>query len=267
MWLPTAPLATQVDYESISAVTITGDGTAHTKGGWTQLVATAPFDVMGFTIGTDRTDVSNTNTAILLDIGIGASSSEIVLVADILAGGSCLALKTTRAAGPAYFPVYIASGTRISARLQGAVTTETADVTLMLYGGGSWQQQSFQAVDTLGANGATSTGVSLASSGIQEVIASTAEDYKALGAIYDVNGDDSTATANEILNWFVGAGGSEIALMEGQQVSSYAGELTQFLIPPQGFHPIELNIPAGSRLAAEAKGGSNTIGIVLYGFR
>ena len=266
MWLPTGPYATQVDYESIKAVTITGSVTSHTKGSWTQLVATAPFDVMGFGIFTDATSVAGTNTAILLDIGIGASASEIVLVPDILAGSSAIA-RSGSGGGLALFPIYIASGTRISARLQGAVSSETADVSLLLYGGGSWQQQTFQAVDAIGVNGATSTGVSLASAGIQEVIGSTAEPYKALGSIVDTNGDASMGTASEIINLFVGAAAAEIALTEGQLVERNASEFVALVFPSQGFIPVEFNIPAGSRLSAESETGSNTIGIAMYGFR
>ena len=107
--------------ENITAdATLTASGTAHTKGSWTQIIASAPFDIGMLWITADDNHAASTNTSMLLDIGIGAASSEVVLLPDILAGHSTLS-----ASQGFMVPIFIPQGTRISGRIQAAITSDT----------------------------------------------------------------------------------------------------------------------------------------------
>lgn len=262
MWLPTAPLGTEADLETVFETTVTASASTHTKGMWTQLVASVSFDVLAFDINADNVAASATNTSMLLDVGIGGAGSEVVLVANILCGGN--AIDSSRAA---HFPIFIPSGTRISARIQAAIGSDTTEVSMRLFGGGTWQQQTFQAVDTIGSDTTTSGGVSLKPSGIQQVIASTAEAYKAIGFGVDTAGDTTTSNQTKIVNIFVGAAAAEKSLASGIIAIVSSSEKINVILPAPGCLPLELNIPSGVRLSAEAEAGSNALGINLYGFR
>ncbi|KKK65732.1 hypothetical protein LCGC14_2971210, partial [marine sediment metagenome] len=168
--------------------------------------------------------------------------------------------------GIAWFPVEIPSGTRISARMQALITVDTTDIRLFMFGGSSWSSVPvFQSIDTMGALTASSHGTVLSTSPT-EVIASTAEDYKALGFGLDGGGDTSLGT-DSLLELFVGAGAAEKSLISGIQFFSSNNERMGKIYPSQGIIPMEMNIPAGSRLSAQLVSAGAALALVLYGFR
>ena len=260
MWLP-GLAATDNSFQT-TGTTVTAHATPHTKGSWVQLVASTPFDVTMLGVGSeDSTSQSGTNTSQLTDIGIGAT--EIVLIDNIPTGYSALQVGS---AGPAWFPVEIPSGTKISARMQALITVDVVDIQLFMYGGSSWSSvPMFQSVDTLGALTASSHGTVLSGGSIAEIIASTAEDYKALGWGVDGGGSTSLGTNTE-LELFVGAGAAEKTLIDNLHYFTGATERVNITVPSKGILPMEMNIPAGSRLSAQTA-VSTTLGLVLYGFR
>ena len=145
MWL-SGLSATDSSFQT-SGTTITAHATPHTKGSWVSVVASAPFDVTWLGVTTsDSTHVSATNTGQLLDIGVGAAASELVLIANIPSGFSALTVLTGSGGskGIAWFPVEIPSGTNISARMQAVITVDTCDVRLFMLGSSSWHEPAFQ---------------------------------------------------------------------------------------------------------------------------
>ncbi len=262
MWLPSL-MGTEVSFPT-AGVIVTASGTAHTKGSWAELVATAPFDVLMLAIAGYGTATSTIDTSQLFDIGVGAAGSEKVVIANIPTGNSTLGLDN---AAPAYFPVAIPSGSRISGRLQAAIAADVHDTWLFMYGGGSWTAGPlFQSVDTMGAVTAASHGTDLQSGAIIEIEASTPEDYKALGWGLDMGGDPVTSSVQMQLEVFVGAAAAEKSLFNNIYVDMSSSERVDTVIPAQGILPIELNIPAGSRLSAQVSDNQES-GLVLYGFR
>ena len=259
MWLP-GLAATDSSFQT-TGTTITAHATSHTKGSWVELVASAPFDVTMVGVSGSGNSASGTDTSQLTDIGVGANPNEKVLIANIPTGWSTLDRNI------AWFPVGVPSGTRISARMQATITVDVVDIRLFLYGKSSWSSVPlFQSIDTIGALTASSHGTVLATT-INEIIASTAEDYKALGWGVDGGGDTSLGSV-PLVEIYVGAGAAEKVLIDNLQVRSASSEsMGDGTTPEQGILPMEMNIPAGSRLSAKFDAGSSTIGLVLYGFR
>ncbi len=261
MWLPSLA-ATDSSFQT-SATTITAHATAHTKGSWVELVATTPFDVTLLGVGGSDTRGSNTDTSQLTDIGVGAAAAEKLLIANIPSGYGAINIVGGRTA---WFPVEIPSGTRIAARMQALITVDVVDIRLLMFGKSSWSSvPQFQTIDTIGALTASSHGTTLSTS-ITEIIASTAEDYKALGWGVDGGGDTSMG-ADPFVTIYVGAGAAEKVLIDNLQVWTGSTEAMEAYVVPQGILPMEMNIPSGSRLSAKFDAGSATIGLVLYGFR
>lgn len=137
--------------------TITGSSTANVKGAWTELIASTGADAEGIWVAISGVVVSATDTRLLLDIGTGAVAAEVVVVPNIVGGN---AAQNVGRGQSYFFVVAIPSGSRVSARLQGAITSETAEVVV-------WLEESIQhldgasAVEAVGASTADSGGVSV----------------------------------------------------------------------------------------------------------
>jgi hypothetical protein len=108
-----------------TGTTITNSGTAHTKGPWVQLLASAPFSASFLLI----TGAPSTAFSITIDIGIGPAASEYVLVPNLhffgLTAGSITCFS---------FPTSIDLGQRVAARMQNGSAGGTLSLMLMLIG-------------------------------------------------------------------------------------------------------------------------------------
>lgn len=120
---PTAPGA---------GTTITANATIHTKGATpTQLIASTAADSYGIFVHVHNNATSNASTATLLDIMRGGAGSETVLIPDLMAGWA-LPVSTSNAWRTYFFPIFIPSGTRLSARSQSLVASKTCSVGITL---------------------------------------------------------------------------------------------------------------------------------------
>jgi len=113
-----------MDTSTSFMTTITAGASAHTKGSWTQLLASTTGRVVAIAI---HTRGGATDVRYLVDIGIGAAGSETVLVAD-------LGCESSGAWIPSMFLVLIvvAPGTRIAARCQASTASSTINYGLIL---------------------------------------------------------------------------------------------------------------------------------------
>ena len=117
---------------SSAGTTITASATPHTKGNWTQLIANTGARSLGILIALDNTAVAATATNMLLDIGIGAAASETVLIPD-LAAGFILNENASNTFAAYYFPIFIPSGVRLSARCQALIASDTVSCRIHLF--------------------------------------------------------------------------------------------------------------------------------------
>lgn len=138
LWLPPNALGktqTNVTAADKDGTTITSGGTAHTKGAYSagQLIASTDEDVYGITIQVDGVSGAATDSSYLLDIGIGASGSEVDLIQDLDCWGAATGATTTRGAKSWFFPVFIPKGTRIAARSQARAISDVANVAIWVH--------------------------------------------------------------------------------------------------------------------------------------
>lgn len=133
LWpLPTAspqashPMVTSASEWSTNVPT---GSTAHTMGAWTQLIASTTIDADLLRIRLGEHLLSGSASPALMDFGVGASESELVVIPALDVGASDL--DTTY-----IFPVGIPAGSRIAARAQGARTAVDIATTVALFGGG-----------------------------------------------------------------------------------------------------------------------------------
>jgi hypothetical protein len=245
-WYEDAPFNT---VNVSSDVTVTANSSAHTKGAWSEIVASTSANASLLYVRVGGVGTGGLATAALLDIGTGASGSEAAIASNIAIGSS-------GSSGIASLfmmfalPYKLASGTRISARIQSVVTGgETATVTMFVLDAGNYDATP-ASVDVIGASTANSQGTSFsgASGTWVQGIASTTRAYRAVGLVLSGHGGSLANVTDATFEVGVGASGSEVSF--GQLRHSYTTSETSASVIPF-VSVFGRNIPAGSRLAVK----------------
>lgn len=92
------------------------------KGSWAQVISSLTNDTFGLLININSNTGAAASRNSVIDIGIGGSGSEVVLIPNLIAGNAVI--YTVGGSGLwYYFPVAIPAGTRIAVRAQGTVAT------------------------------------------------------------------------------------------------------------------------------------------------
>jgi hypothetical protein len=90
----------------------TGAGTANVKGAWVQVLAACPFEAAGFILVINNDNVGSND--VLLDVGIGPSGSEVVILPDLYLHP----LQNDTMFERIFVPLAIPAGARVATRLQ-----------------------------------------------------------------------------------------------------------------------------------------------------
>ncbi len=117
--------------ETWGAVTADSGGTsvdpgasANVVGVWSELVATTSFDVRQIVIAIgNQVNTARRVSSFLLDIGVGAGGSEIVVLKEMALRGALNFNVSPTVLGP--FPVNIPAGSRVAARLKSSINDAT----------------------------------------------------------------------------------------------------------------------------------------------
>lgn len=253
--LPATPLATP----NIGTI-ITGGG-ANTKGNYSsgELIASTTYDSYMISVIGAGTQTAATATNALLDIGIGASGSESTIIENLAMGWTL---------GRAYnIPIYIPKGTRIAARCQGQIASETVGVAIWLHSGPSnppWPV--FSKLTSYGADTATSSGLahtpgtSGAESTWTNIGSTLAQNTWGFMLGLGFNGADTTLTAQS-QHWEVGINSTMLAEF---------GCLTwtnEEISGPYPDFPYMQYVASGTQMMirAESSGTPESMRVILYG--
>jgi hypothetical protein len=236
---------------STTGTALTHSGTANVKGGYTQLVASTPFDASGFLLSIVN-DVSGAAVSYLLDLAVGAAAAEQVMIPNLLIDTASIA---SRLCVFCWIPLPIPAGSRISARLQNSTTTGTLAVGVMLIGGGLYGLPSGGQMSALGADTAASNGVVIDPGAVAhtkgsygQLTASTPHAIRALLLAFGSNKNSVAGTNKWLVDVAVGAAASEQILF-GNLLLTCGAERPL----PSLLGPLPCSIPAGVRLAARAQ--------------
>lgn len=231
-------------------ISVTPSATAHTKGSWTELVASTSsavdFVILGF---------RGPTVSYLVDIGTGGAGSETVLISNLL-----VLCRDFVHVNQIPLPVEIPTGTRVAARCQARLASQAAiKVGLTMLHGGSAVGT---AVQSYGANTADSGGTQVDSGGAantkgswSELTASTTATTKAL--MVAVAKPDFHTNQGSTPLWRVdigtGAAASESVLIPDLFFSADT-TLDMPMCPYVG--PLPVEVASGTRLAARAQSTS-----------
>lgn len=254
-------------FETLGATTGDSGGTALTAhatdatlwGDYVELSASTSVAWDGFFVSLYMQNVQAAHY--LVEVATGATSSEVQVVEGYLVGGS----NGEATHSNIYFPIPIASGTRISARL---TTTANATIDILLVGIGTTQTKFLKEAgtpETLGdipGGGATGKGTSVDpgtsanTKGVWvEFDASAADDvdYISLNLI-----NTSTSTSGDH-DWLfdIGTGvvDSEVVIVDNIPFTSGSGN-DEF--EPGAAGPFLVSIPSGTRIAIRCQASTTT---------
>lgn len=257
----------------LSFTTVTADSTSHTKGAYSEIIASTSAASTMAHVRVNNSGSTGVNTGILLDIATGAAASEAVVASNLQAGFVADTVGGTAASMPStdfWLPLSIASGARVSARCQAAVAGgDTVGVHITLYSG---TNKTVTAIDTIGANTATSLGTPVAGGNNNvegewvEIEDSTSAAYTGLLWALD-GGDLSVPGGGLLLDIGTGAAAAETAIISDIVATSTS---TEFIGNSTRLPIRSVNIPQGSRLSARVQAASGTAqsyGVTLYGLR
>jgi hypothetical protein len=227
--------------------TLTGGGSAHSKGSWVELISSTSQDIEWLEVQFDANDGPS---SVLVDIGTGAASSEVVVVPDIAFfqkfAGSSQAHALT-------LPISIPSGTRVAARCQGSGASELVNVSIV--GGGADSFGTCSNVDAIGEDSTLSKGTVVDAGGTAntkgswvELEASTANEYNWVVVCINFNNNTSQQAADYLVDIGTGAASSETVLIPNIHQGTDA-----FEIGGKRFHCFQVNIPASTRVAARSQ--------------
>lgn len=247
-------------------------GSSFVKGSWSQIVASLAQDCSWMMFYIETLNSSGTNYAV--DIGVGSSGNEVVIVANLL-------FSSQSAGGIRYmFPLNIPAGTRVAARVAGngspggglSVGFNVFSDTYQSAGCGS-------AIDTYGLNSATILGTAVdpgatvnTKGAYSQVVASTVADIAGIFVAFDQQntGSGSSNAIYYLVDIAVGLSGSEVVIIPNVLLSAYVGTSATQL---DGHLPyVAVQIPAGSRIAVRCQSSTNTspdrvIGCTIFGVR
>lgn len=130
------------------------NGAANTKGSWV-VANTTTTEWHGIFIQPTTTGVSATNTARLIDIGIGPAGSEKVIIADLSVGHYSVP-------HPIFIPLYVPAGVNVSVRSQGVIASNSKSVAVWgIAGNGIAPPWIYRRCTTYGTDSANSRGTAI----------------------------------------------------------------------------------------------------------
>jgi len=252
---------------------VTHGATPHTKAAWVQLIASTSFAASFVVITVAGNNASGAASGTLLDIGIGAASSEQVIIPNLAAGyvGTMAQASGVRSY---MFPLYIPSGVRIAARTQSVRTTGNVVVGIQLYGGprdpAAWWAGT--QVTTYGANTANSSGTKFTpgnsgAEGTGVLVGTTTASHECLVVGIQGHPDDVTYGANIVYHFDIGLGSSSTTWIAQDRYSAI-GNAAEYI--GHGGHiwwPIFDTIPSGSEvmIRGEASGTADALSAIIHG--
>jgi hypothetical protein len=256
---------------TIGANASTSRGTAvttsvnNTKGDWVELEDSTTADAHALVLIVSCRDAV---TDCLIDIGTGAASSEAVLIANIFA----------RAVGfhnqIFYFPVAIASGTRVAIRYQAGNAAATVNTIMYLLNNTTDVPLTECTPTTYGAVTADSGGTAIDPGAVAhtkgsytEIEDSTTDDIDWLYVIVGRT-DGGISNTDWLIDIATGAAASESIVIPDIWAFAHA---TTDVHDPYAFGPFPVSISSGTRLAARAQCTSTDatdrlIDVVLIGY-
>lgn len=227
--------------------TVVASATPNQVGGWVQMHSSVPFPVSMVAVFTGNAGIftSAANTQTLLDVGIGPSPTEQVLIQDVAIGGIAQFAHW-------HFPMTVPMGARLSMRLRSIVASKSCVFGMRVYGGGSGLDSGYRATTygafQTGSRGTVLTTPTVANSKAAWTVISAATTAPMRWLVVSVSAPNTATSSavNGLIDIGVGITGSEAVLVPDIPFRTSLAE--DILAAGPMTYPVSL--PAGVRLVA-----------------
>lgn len=233
-----------------SGITVTAGSTANTKGAYVEAIASTSEETYWLQLCINGA-IALQDDAFVIDIAVGAASSEVIVIADIP-----VFLNFTGTVMLPPMPITIASGARVSVRAQSQVGSSTMQFMMQLSNNSEFGTSTVnESVGVITSGSSKGTPV-LCNSTINtkgsyaELDASTTISANYCVVMYGNNINLGQTTMTYLYDLSIGAASSEVDQIVNGIWSSGSAEL------PSGAQGFFLDIPSSSRVAA--RGQTNT---------
>lgn len=251
-------------------VVVSAHASANTKGSYTTLIASAAKNIHGLWLQVADGAGFGTIYETIMDIAVGAAASEVVKIPNLLVGHH---YQLYQAVGMMYLPLFIAAGSRVSARCASAVGGAGLSVWPIAVESDEAQNSisapnmSWTVCDAYGINTGTSNGTSYVG-GDNDAFGSWASLGATLSRNYDFmiplcSGD---AAMNNV-EYHIQIGKSSAAFAQWKLMIAGTDEHLTALIPPLGImRPAALTTSSQLQVRAACSGTADAIYPALYLF-
>jgi hypothetical protein len=228
--------------------------TAHTKGAWTQIIASTSGVSDCLDISIQSVGASGVDTSALFDIAIGASGSEQAIAENIAIGGAAALLVNADLLFRLRIPVFIPAGSRIAIRTQSTQTVVGGKLIgfAVRLNSGPNPSMTSPKVDVYGTSTVTSTGTQMTTTGWVEITSTSLDSYDSLFVVPSIS-TATIASGARTLELGIGSSGSEIPLTTFR-IYTLNNETIGILDPQLVFGPVV----AGTRLATQFSSNGDT---------
>lgn len=257
-----------------NGTTVTASGTAHTKGSYTSLIDPTSRPSYGVVVRGNLVGATNTNTSMLLDLAYGPTGggNEQVVLPN-LNMGAAIGSSTDGHAKIWFFPCYIPSGTRVSARCQAVVVSDTISVCVWLlqnplypFVGGAVYDYGKDEANSRGTSVTPGNGAFGSWTEILQSVGGTSgliRDHRFWHVGYDQLGDTSIANNTLLIEVGLGPDSSNVTTIH---TNSFTQNSTENIWGPAIIIPTYAPAKAGTKLWARiASGETEARGVMVYG--
>lgn len=237
-------------------------GSAHNKGSYVELSSSTPRASHIVVTAFAATSVVD----FLVDIALGTGGSETVIVSNLLVSAGGSSGEDTMLYYPMAVP--IPAGSRLAARCQSSTSSAAVYVVVLFMHNGL--PAGAMRLSTYGAETGDTSAISVTTSAsantygsFTEISASTSAPIHRLLIVTGSQRKGLTSSAYRF-ELAIGAGGSEQVIAE----FFMASHVTPDTLRPAFFGPLDVNIPAGSRLTVrllKSAAGAESLDFALYG--
>ena len=256
------------------SISVTAGTTPNKNATYTQLIAStgyASYGIMVQLAGLQTT--ASTNQRCLVDIALGAASSEQVIIPNLTCGNVSDYAAASSKGVSYYFPIYIPSGVRVSATAAASTSADIVNVAVRLFqhpmGPGSWfgSRVTAYGVDTANVRGTSHTPSQNSYATATQLTASTTNPIRYMQLGFDLLSDTTGSNARHLVRIVLGATATVLAthlpVKESTTIEAVDFTDANFILSRMMF-----NVPAASDLRISAMRDAATPearGWIVYG--
>lgn len=243
------------------SISVTSGTSSGKNANYTTLIASTSYASYGIMVtGAGLSTAASANQRCVVDIALGAASSETVIIPNLIFGNTSDYGAASSVGNSYFFPIYIPSGVRVSANAAASTDSDVVNVSVRLFqhpmGPGGWFGHRVTAYGISGTSGTSHTPGQNSYATATELSASTTNKIRYMQLGFDLLTDTTAATSLYMARIMNGA--SDVIVTHLPLKTSTTIEATFFTDANFVLSRMMFNLPSGISLRISAMRASAT---------